>query len=112
MARLGVMTTEFDLPTFAQVVDEIARRGTPYGICCVHLQLSSVIREVPTTDGLLQGLDVLGDKITADRAIEAREALTARGLDALRAAYVRQGADLAVPDGADDVHARTTEATA
>ena len=76
MAQIGVMTTEFDAPTFEQVVDQIAE----HRIVAVQLQLGSVIREVPTTDALLRGLDVLGDKITEELATRSREILADRGI--------------------------------
>jgi sugar phosphate isomerase/epimerase len=77
MAKIGVMTTEFDAPTFEQTVDQIAR----HQISCVQLQLGSVIRDVPTVDALLRGLDVLGDKITDDLAVRSREVLDAQGIE-------------------------------
>lgn len=77
MAKIGVMTTEFDAPTFDETVDQIAA----HQISCVQLQLGSVIRDVPTADALMRGLDVLGDKITEDLAIRSREVLDARGIE-------------------------------
>jgi sugar phosphate isomerase/epimerase len=77
MAQIGVMTTEFDAPTFEEVADRISS----YSVTCVQLQLGSVLRDVPTNDALLHGLDVLGDKITEDIAVPAREVLAARGID-------------------------------
>jgi sugar phosphate isomerase/epimerase len=77
MAKIGVMTTEFDAPTFDETVDQIAR----YQISSVQLQLGSVIRAVPTVDALTRGLDVLGDKITEDLAVRTREALGAQGIE-------------------------------
>lgn len=59
MALIGVMTTEFDAPTFEETVDRIAG----HQISSVQLQLGSVISEVATVDALNRGLDVLGDKI-------------------------------------------------
>jgi sugar phosphate isomerase/epimerase len=77
MAKLGVLTTEFDAPTFDEVADQIAE----HQISCVQLQLGSVIREVPTVDALMRGLDVLGDKTTEDVAARAREVLDDRGIE-------------------------------
>jgi sugar phosphate isomerase/epimerase len=78
MAEIGVLTTEFDAPTFEDVVDQIAG----HQISSVQLQLGSVIRDVPTVDALMRGLDVLGDKITEELAVRAREVLDARGIEA------------------------------
>ncbi len=76
MAEIGVMTTEFDAPTFVDVVDRIAE----HEISCVQLQLGSVIRHVPTVDALTRGLDVLGDEITEELAVRSRDLLDARGI--------------------------------
>ena len=77
MALIGVMTTEFDAPTFEETVDRIAG----HQISSVQLQLGSVIPEVATVDALNRGLDVLGDKITEDLAVRSREALNAGGIE-------------------------------
>jgi sugar phosphate isomerase/epimerase len=77
MARLGVLTTEFDAPTFDDIADQIAG----HQISSVQLQLGSVIRDVPTVDALMRGLDVLGDRITDDLAVRAHEVLNARGIE-------------------------------
>jgi sugar phosphate isomerase/epimerase len=77
MARMGVMTTEFDTPTFEDAANQIAQ----HKISCVQLQLGSVIRDVPTTDALLRGLDVLGDKINEELAVHSHDVLAARGID-------------------------------
>ena len=76
MAAIGVMTTEFDAPTFDEVVDMIAAQQ----ISCVQLQLGSVLRDVPTDDALLRGLDVLGDRLTEELAVRCRDALHVRGI--------------------------------
>lgn len=76
MATIAVMTTEFDAPTFDDVADRIAE----HRISSVQLQVGSVITEVATGDALMLGLDVLGDKITGDLAVRARELLAARGI--------------------------------
>jgi sugar phosphate isomerase/epimerase len=77
MATIGVMTTEFDAPTFEETADLI----TGHQISSVQLQLGSAIEEVTTVDALMRGLDVLGDMITEDLAIRSRELLHARGID-------------------------------
>jgi sugar phosphate isomerase/epimerase len=77
MAKVGVLTTEFDGPTFVEIVDQIAG----HRISCVQLQLGSVIRDVATVDALLRGLDVLGEHITEDVAVYAREVLEGRGIE-------------------------------
>jgi len=77
MAKIGVLTTEFDGPTFEEVVDQVAA----HQIYSVQLQLGSVIRDVPTVDALMRGLDALGDKITGDVADRSREVLDARGIE-------------------------------
>jgi sugar phosphate isomerase/epimerase len=77
MATIGVLTTEFDAPTFEETVDQIAE----HQISCVQLQLGSVIHDVPTVDALMRGLDVLGDKITEELAAHSRGVLDARGIE-------------------------------
>ena len=77
MATIGVLTTEFDAPTFDEIGDQIAA----HRMSSVQLQLGSVIREVPTFDALMRGLDVLGDKITEDVALRSRDVLDARGIE-------------------------------
>lgn len=77
MATLGVMTTEVDGPSFESVADRISALG----VSCVQLQLGSVVRDAPTIDALLYGLDVLGDKINDDLASYSREVLAARGIE-------------------------------
>ena len=77
MAKIGVLTTEFDAPTFDEIVDQIAA----HQISCVQLQLGSVIRDVPTVDALMRGLDVLGDWINEAVAVRSREVLDARGIE-------------------------------
>ncbi len=77
MATIGVMSTEFEAPTFSQIADQIAA----HQITSVQLQLGSVIDEVGTADALMRGLDVLGDKITEELAVGSREVLAARGIE-------------------------------
>ena len=76
VATIGVMTTEFEAPTFEQVADQISA----HRITCVQLQLGSVIREVPTSAALLRGLDVLGDEITEELARRSSRILAERGI--------------------------------
>ncbi|WP_344809722.1 sugar phosphate isomerase/epimerase family protein [Microlunatus ginsengisoli] len=77
MARIGVMTTEFDAASLEEAAEQIAR----HGIGCIQLQLGSAIREIPTTDALLRGLDVLGDKINTDLAAYCREVFDGVGIE-------------------------------
>jgi sugar phosphate isomerase/epimerase len=77
MAKVGVMTTEFDGRTFEEIVDRIAE----HQVSCVQLQLGSVIREVASVDALMRGLDVLGDRITEGLAGHSREVLRAGGIE-------------------------------
>lgn len=77
MATIGVMTTEFDAPTFEGIADQIAA----HRISTVQLQLGSVVSGVTTTDALLRGLDVLGDQLTDDLAVSTRQTLAARGIE-------------------------------
>lgn len=77
MAALGVMTTEVDGPSFESIADRIAAQH----VNCVQLQLGSVIRDVPTIDALLYGLDVLGGQVDDDLASYSREVLAARGIE-------------------------------
>ena len=91
MARIGVMTTEFDtdapsatdtgdgsvVPAFADTADRIAGAGLRW----VQLQLGSLVREVPTSVSLLRGLDVVGDRLDADLADTAHQVLAERGIE-------------------------------
>jgi len=77
MARVGVMTTEFDLPSLEEVADAISG----YQIGSVQLQLGSAIRTVPTEDSLLGGLDVLGGELTDDLARHCCEVFAAREIE-------------------------------
>ncbi len=81
MARIGVMTTEFDTGLGATSLTEAADLIAEHGVHCVQLQLGSVFREVSTSDALLHGLDVLGDKIDADVAASSRSVLADRRID-------------------------------
>ncbi|MFT4166146.1 MAG: hypothetical protein QM650_12975, partial [Microlunatus sp.] len=71
------MTTEVDGPSLGSIADRIAALG----VSCVQLQLGSVVRDIPTIDALLYGLDALGDKIDDDLASYSREVLAARGIE-------------------------------
>lgn len=77
MATIGVMTTEFDLPSLEDAADAI----TEHRIGSVQLQLGSAIRSIATIDALLGGLDVLGGDITADLARHCREVFEGRGIE-------------------------------
>ncbi len=75
MAELGVLTTEF-----TGSLDAVLDAVVEHGFGTVQLQLASVVPEVPVTDALLRGLDVLGDRLTTELADQVRTALTDRGL--------------------------------
>lgn len=77
MARIGVMTTEIDGTDLAEVADRIV----DLGITSVQLQIGSVLPEIATTDALLRGLDVLGDRLTEELARQAATTLTQRGIE-------------------------------
>ena len=77
MARIGVMTTELDGATFAEVVDNIVE----HKITSVQLQLGSVVSKVSKTDALLRGLDILGDHLSEELAQGAAGTLQSRGIE-------------------------------
>lgn len=77
MATLGVMTTEFDLPS----LDDVAAAATAHRLHAVQLQLGSAVRGTPTTTALLRGLDALGEAITEDLAHRCRTVFDAHGLE-------------------------------
>jgi sugar phosphate isomerase/epimerase len=75
MAELGVLTTEF-----AGGLDDVLDAVVAHGFRTVQLQLGSAVPEVPLTDALLLGLDVLGDRLTPELVEQTRTALDERGL--------------------------------
>lgn len=76
MAQIGVMSTEFDGPSLEVVAAQIAA----HGITTVQLQLGSVVPDVSSSDALLLGLDVLGDRISKGLASSCRQVLAAHGI--------------------------------
>ena len=77
MATIGVMTTEFDLPSLDDVADSVAA----HRLSSVQLQLGSAVRSIPTATALLGGLDALGEAITEDLARRCRTVFDARGIE-------------------------------
>ncbi len=98
MAQIGVLTTEFTAPSFADVLAAIAG----HGVSCVQLQLGSLLPQVPRSAALLQGLDVLAPLLTPALVASAADELTARGI---AVAAVDGAVNLAHPDAAYRVRA-------
>jgi sugar phosphate isomerase/epimerase len=90
MAELGVMTTEF-----AGGLDEVLDAVVSHGFGAVQLQLGSAVPELPVSDALLRGLDVLGERLTPELVQQVAAALTGRGL---RVAAVDGTYNMAHPD--------------
>jgi len=77
VATIGVMTTEFDVPSLDDVADSVAA----HRLSSVQLQLGSAVSSVPTEAALLEGLDALGEAITEDLARRCRTVFDARGIE-------------------------------
>lgn len=76
MARLGVLTTEFERPSLAATLDAIAG----HDIGAVQFQLGSALPSVPIQESLRMGLDILGQHLSPGLCAEIREELENRGI--------------------------------
>jgi sugar phosphate isomerase/epimerase len=76
MARLGVLTSEFERPSLEATLDAIAG----HHIGAVQFQLGSAVPSVPLQTALQKGLDVLGTHLSPAFCGEIRGQLAARGL--------------------------------
>ena len=76
MARLGVLTSEFDRPSLEAVLDAIAS----HGIGSVQFQLGSAVPSLPLQTSLQMGLDVLGEHLSPGLCTEIREQLAKRNI--------------------------------
>ena len=76
MARLGVLTSEFERPTLEATLDAIAG----HGIEAVQFQLGSAVPSIPLQTSLRMGLDVLGEHLSPDFCAEICEQLVKRGI--------------------------------
>jgi len=76
MARLGVLTSEFERPSLEATLDAIVG----HHIGAVQFQLGSAVPSVPLQAALQRGLDVLGAHLSPALCGEIRGQLAARGL--------------------------------
>ena len=76
MARLGVLTSEFERPSLAATLDAIVG----HHIGAVQFQLGSAVPSVPLQTSLQMGLDVLGAHLSPALCAEIRGQLAERGL--------------------------------
>jgi len=76
MARLGVLTSEFERPSLEATLDAI----DGHNIGAVQFQLGSAVPSVPLQTALRMGLDVLGEHLSPAFCREIRGQLAARGL--------------------------------
>ena len=76
MARLGVLTSEFERPSLAATLDAVAG----HHIGAVQFQLGSAVPSVPLQTALQRGLDVLGAHLSPSFCAEIRGQLAERGL--------------------------------
>ena len=76
MARLGVLTSEFDRPSLGETLDAIAG----HHIGAVQFQLGSAVPSLPLQTSLRMGLDVLGEHLSPGFCAEIREQLAKRDI--------------------------------
>jgi sugar phosphate isomerase/epimerase len=76
MARLGVLTSEFERPSLDATLDAIVG----HNIGAVQFQLGSAVPSVPLQTALRMGLDVLGAHLSPALCREIRAQLAERGL--------------------------------
>ena len=76
MARLGVLTSEFERPSLAATLDAVVG----HNIGAVQFQLGSAVPSVPLQTSLQMGLDVLGAHLSPALCAEIRGQLAERGL--------------------------------
>jgi sugar phosphate isomerase/epimerase len=76
VARLGVLTSEFERPSLEETLDAVAG----HGIGAVQFQLGSAVPSVPLRDSLQRGLDVLGEHLSPALCADIREQLAKRDI--------------------------------
>ena len=76
VARLGVLSSEFDRPRLGEVLDAVA----DHGIGAVQFHLGSAVSGVPIGKALRYGLVVVGSDLDARLAGEIREEAASRAL--------------------------------
>jgi sugar phosphate isomerase/epimerase len=76
MARLGVLTSEFERPSLEETLDAV----TGHGIGAVQFQLGSAVPSIPLRDSLQRGLDVLGPHLSPGLCADIREQLAKRDI--------------------------------
>jgi sugar phosphate isomerase/epimerase len=76
VARLGVLTSEFERPSLEETLDAVAG----HGIGAVQFQLGSAVPSIPLRDSLQRGLDVLGDHLSPALCADIREQLAKRDI--------------------------------
>ncbi len=76
MARLGVLTSEFERPSLEATLDAV----TSHGIGAVQFQLGSAVPSIPLRDSLQRGLDVLGEQLSPALCTDIRTQLAKRGI--------------------------------
>jgi sugar phosphate isomerase/epimerase len=76
VARLGVLTTEFERPSLDETLDAVAG----HHIGAVQFQLGSAVPSVPLQTSLRMGLDVLGEYLSPGLCRGIREQLAKRQL--------------------------------
>ena len=76
MARLGVLTSEFERPSLEATLDAIVG----HHIGAVQFQLGSAVPSIPLRDSLQRGLDVLGEQLSPGLSTDIRDQLAQRGI--------------------------------
>jgi len=76
VARLGVLTSEFERPTLEATLDAVAA----HNIGAVQFQLGSAVPSIPLQTSLQRGLDVLGEHLSPARCQQIRDQLAQRGI--------------------------------
>jgi sugar phosphate isomerase/epimerase len=76
VARLGVLTSEFERPSLEETLDAVVR----HDIGAVQFQLGSAVPSVPLQTSLRRGLDVLGQHLSPSLCHQIREQLAKRGI--------------------------------
>lgn len=76
MARLGVLTSEFERPSLEATLDAVAG----HGIAAVQFQLGSAVPSIPLRDSLQRGLDVLGEHLSPGLCADIRDQLAKRDI--------------------------------
>jgi sugar phosphate isomerase/epimerase len=76
VARLGVLTSEFERPSLEATLDAVAA----HNIGAVQFQLGSAVPSLPLQTSLMRGLDVLGEHLSPSLCGEIRDQLAKRNL--------------------------------